>query len=344
MFSVTHAILGLRDGLVPKAQNKVVFPLPSFITWKWTLPIPCTGGDGAHSRLISLWKSFFSKSSLMSVWEGCWARANAGLGFFGTTSLTANIYQSRCTGWPWKVSPCRREWDSVGVKRGWLVRKLLQPAQTEKDQEQKRWVTPLREAKRTIFCSAVFNRVEGVLEGQTPRFWGLLLCLFAVPLGFLYYYYYYYYFLLPDTRASSWQPATELAWPLKWRVAGKTKAEMKSGWLCWHGVGNLERAQRSALQLCPCTCSAVLGKRARSGICCHGHPDWASRERGLQGTGNTHWRFFFSTTAALLLLNIDFYPQLCLIFSCLWCKAERTLTVSQLYVVKLWPCQLANCW
>lgn len=90
---------------------------------------------------------------------------------------------------------------------------------------------------------------------------------------------------------------------------------MKSGWLCWHGVGSLERAQRCALQLCPCTCSAALGREQGVGSAAVATRTGPAGEKEPHGTDNTHWRVCFSTTAALLWLNVEFYPQLRLIFS-----------------------------
>lgn len=214
----------------------------------------------------------------MPVWEDCWAKANDSLAFFGTTCLIYYRQQAFnradaldgperffLAGQRVRLTGCKVSMASV------LVRKVLQPAQSDKDREQSRGTTPCSKAQRTtIFCSVVCN-TAGVC--RKARLWGFGDCCHTgCFVCLLFAWDNFGYFLLPDTRARSGQPATKPAWSLEGRAAGKR--------LCWHGLGVLGRAQRSALWLCWCTCSAALDQKHGVGATAMATQTGPTRGRG----------------------------------------------------------------
>lgn len=312
MFSMTHLILGpWRPRLLPKGHDEVVsvLTLSSSITWEWTLSIPSAGGDVAHSSPVSIWTRFsnqFAEDARVGrlLRQGQCQPCLFWCNLLDSKHLIGRTQWMGLKGFSWQD----REWHSVGVKWGWLVcrweRSCHLPSQRRTmssggeqhvaGRHKERPLSAVRFATPQGCAGRPHSKVLGTAATLAATFGFYLLGIILV------------IFLLPDTRASSGQPATKLAWSLEGRAVGKR--------LCWHGLGTLGTVQRSAPRLCPCTCGAALGWEHGVGAAATATRTGPARDRGLRGKDKAHRRVCFGTTTALVLLKIGFGPQLPLIF------------------------------
>lgn len=290
----------------------------------------------------SLWK--------IPLCEGCWDKVNASLAFWGHNLLDlvqrANIIRVDALDGPEKLFLAGQGVRLSGCKMrvaGVSMRKVLQPAQMEKDHEQQRGGTPCRKTQRTTtFCSVVCN-TTGVC--REDKLWGFGNCYHTGCFVWLLFAWGNLDYFSPARHRGKQWPASSKTDMILGRMGSWKKALVAWAGHARSSVKVCLAIVLEHLQLCPWA-------RAWGGSCCHSHLDqtcqgewtrWKSQDT-LKGLLQYHyWTVSFKS----LILTHSYLFFLCFFsfsFFCLWCKAETTLEVFHFYVVSLWPCQLANRW